>query len=199
MTEAMLQADRIIVLPVPLSVKNLAEVSPVVKPPAAHPPVDQKNTLASEEFHDAIDGGLINPFEAERQKDLGLLAHLFDGKEKWEGREDLEGLEDLIMEDRLPNDPKETDSLEETASKDTLNAVQSNRDEDSQSRESSPSTTHPPQTESTTRLKDLFALRTTGEKVACHRRDLIFSSQNHCPFFTDLISILRTTLPLMKW
>jgi hypothetical protein len=171
-TEAMLQADRVVVLPVPSTVKSPAEVSLVVKPPVAHPSVDQTNTPASEELHDAIDGSLINPFEAERQKDLGLLALLFDGKEKWEGSEDL----DLVMEGRPPNDPKETDPLEETTGKDTIDAVQSHSDEDSQSRESSLSLARPPQTESTTRLKDLFALRTTGEKVARHRRDLIFSS-----------------------
>jgi hypothetical protein len=174
-TEAMLQADHVVVLPVALPVGSPAEPSLVVKPPAARGPVDQKNTLASEELHDAIDDTLVNPFEAERQKDLGLLAFLFDGKEKWEGREDdLDGLEDLILEGRPPNDPKETNSLEETTRKDT---VQSHGDEDSQSRESSPSPPPPsPPTESTTRLKDLFALRTTGEMVSRHRHDLTFSS-----------------------
>jgi hypothetical protein len=165
MTEAMLQADHVVIPPVALPTESPIKALKVVKSPAANPPVAQKK-IVSEEPRDAIDGDMVNPFEVEKQKDLGLLALLFEGKEKWEGREeDFDGLEDLVMEDKSLNIPKETDLLEELASTVPPDTLESDSDEGSQSRESSPSLTPSlPAIKPTTRLKDLFASRTTGEK-----------------------------------
>lgn len=142
-TEIMLQADHIVAPPTIVSKKPSPVKTPVTLLPA------NGHKIPSQEPSTVIVEDTIDSFQAEKQKDLGLLALLFEGKEKWEGKEDdLEGIDMDIV----------TAASDSESSSTGTSRIEQDDDEEVQ-QESKPSLLLQAPT---TRLKDLFVSEPAG-------------------------------------
>jgi len=172
MTEAMLQADHVVIQPILLSKEgHTTSLAP-------KSPTSRTSTFEEEyarELHDTIPGDIVNPYEAEKERSLGLLAQLFDGKDRWEGREDLDDLDDLddlMRGNTFPEVPREIDSAQEIDSQHVSDVVHSTNGAGHGT--SLPGARSP--VEAKALLKNLFASNVTGMIV------IVELKVSHAPF-----------------
>lgn len=149
MTERMLLAEQVVVPPT-----LVLTSTPAALPPVKSPVQSKKEKVIRQESSNLVEQDEDNPYLVERQRDLGLLALLFDGKDKWEGKED--DLEDIDMGSTTLDNREDVESASENEIVEPPQVDEEPNDAVLQDHRPSTSPLPTSQHAHQTRLKDLF-------------------------------------------
>jgi hypothetical protein len=158
LTEDMLQAEHVVISKASESSPTRPVVPETVKPKQKPRERPVETSLVNNNVNITPS---LDIYQAEKQKDLSLLAQLFDGREEWIGKED-----DVEVMDPVNDDGDYDEDVPMV-----IPPAGSAPEESSESEETDHSSAHqsanPVQVPTTTRLKDLFLSPVQGTYESC--------------------------------